>query len=376
MNVRQAILTCLLVAWAGTAAAQDKPGEKKPSTFDRVWKFADLYNDGSNRVVQRVQLSGRFQLDFAGLDADQGDHSEWNVRRLRIGPRMTLFRTITFHAEADLNPQETDPFFVRMTDLYVQWTKSQRLALTFGKQAVNFTMDGSTSSKELIAIDRSNLTNNLWFTEEYLPGAGLSGRAAPWAYRAGVFSSGTRNRWFGEFDGGAFLYTLVSYDFGKRLGVREATLAGNYLYQQPDSKNTFTRPFENIASVNFKLESDRWGVRSDLSAGTGYLGQSDVWGAMTMPYWNLTGKLQLVGRYTYVTSENPNGVRLATYENTIVSGRGDRYHELYGGANYYFYGHKLKLQTGVQFADMNDRAGDGGAYSGTSWVTGLRIGWP
>jgi phosphate-selective porin OprO/OprP len=51
------------------------------------------------------------------------------------------------------------------------------------------------------------------------------------------------------------------------------------------------------------------------------------------------------------------------------------YNELYGGANYYFYGHKLKLQSGVQFADMNDRANDGGAYSGVSWTTGLRIGW-
>ena len=45
------------------------------------------------------------------------------------------------------------------------------------------------------------------------------------------------------------------------------------------------------------------------------------------------------------------------------------------GANYYFYGHKLKLQTGVQFADMNDRANDGGEYSGVSWTTGLRVGW-
>jgi hypothetical protein len=25
---------------------------------------------------------------------------------------------------------------------------------------------------------------------------------------------------------------------------------------------------------------------------------------------------------------------------------------------------------------MNDRANDGGAYSGVSFVTGLRIGWP
>jgi phosphate-selective porin OprO/OprP len=59
----------------------------------------------------------------------------------------------------------------------------------------------------------------------------------------------------------------------------------------------------------------------------------------------------------------------------VVSGRGDRYNELYLGANYYFYGHKLKLQSGVQFADMDDRAADGGEYSGTAWTTGIRVGW-
>jgi phosphate-selective porin OprO and OprP len=370
------VAASLVMLWAGTAAAQGQPAAKEPSTFDRIWRFSEWYSSQTNPVVQRVQFSGRFQYEFATLDADQGDHSEWNVRRMRLGPRVTLFRTFLFHAEADLNPQEADPFFVRMTDLYVQWTKSARLAITVGKHAVNFTMDGSTSSKELIAIDRSNLTNNIWFTEEYLPGIGVSGRVAPWSYRAGLYSSGSRNKWLGEFDGGVFTYTLLSYDFGKALGVREATLAGNYLYQQPDAKNTFTRPFEHIASVNFKVESERWGVRSDLSAASGYLGQSDVWGAMTMPYWNLTGKLQVVGRYTYVTSEDPNGVRLATYENAIVPGRGDRYNEVYGGLNYFFYGHKLKLQTGIQHSDMKDRADDGGVYSGTSWVTGVRVGWP
>jgi hypothetical protein len=43
--------------------------------------------------------------------------------------------------------------------------------------------------------------------------------------------------------------------------------------------------------------------------------------------------------------------------------------------NYYFYAHRLKLQSGVQFASMRDRANDGGAYTGTAWTTGLRIGW-
>ena len=54
------------------------------------------------------------------------------------------------------------------------------------------------------------------------------------------------------------------------------------------------------------------------------------------------------------------------------SERGDEYNELYLGANYYFYGHELKLQTGVQFADWNDQANDGGAYSGVAWTTRLR----
>jgi phosphate-selective porin OprO/OprP len=48
---------------------------------------------------------------------------------------------------------------------------------------------------------------------------------------------------------------------------------------------------------------------------------------------------------------------------------------VYFGANYYIYGHKLKLQSGLQFADMNDRAKDGGVYSGVSFTTGLRVSW-
>jgi phosphate-selective porin OprO/OprP len=367
------------ISSAGAAAQSTTPApgvQAQPEsawTFDRVWKFADWYSDEDNQVVQRVLFSGRYQHEFATLRADQGDHSEWNVRRMRLGPRITLFRKMTFHTEAELNPQETDPFFVRMTDLYVQWTFNPRAVLTIGKQGVPFTMDGSTSSKELVAIDRSNLTNNIWFTYEYIPGVSVSGRIAPWTYRAGVYSSGTANRGLGEFDGGVFVLGLVGYDFGKKLGVKEAVLAGNYIYQRPDPRNTFTRPFENIGSVNFKLEDETWGFRADVSAAAGYLGQRDVWGLMAMPLLNLTDKLQLVGRYTMLRSDGPGGVRLAAYENTIVSGRGDRYHELYGGVNYYFYEHKLKLQSGVQFADLNNRDAD--TYSGTSWTTGIRIGW-
>ena len=107
----------------------------------------------------------------------------------------------------------------------------------------------------------------------------------------------------------------------------------------------------------------------------GYLGQRDLWAAMLMPYFNATDKLQLVTRYTLVDSDGLNGISLNTYENRVVNRAGDRYNEGYAGVNYFFYGHRLKVQTGMQYADMRDRADDGGAYAGLSWTAGVRVGW-
>lgn len=348
----------------------------EPSTYDRLWtSFTQWYRDDSNPVVQQVLFSGRFQHDFNTIDADQGDYDESNVRRMRLGPRITLFRQFTLHAEIDVNPQERDPFYMRFTDAYLQWNKSSQFVVTFGKQGVPFTVDGATSSKELLTIDRSNLANNIWFPQEYMPGVSISGSMSPWIYRGGVYSAGAMNREFGDFSGDYFTLALLGYDLAETLGVKEAVVTGNYVYQHPDRDNTFTRQLEHIVAVHFRMEAARWGLRSDVSDAQGYLGQSEMWALMLMPFVNVTDKLQAVGRYTHIDSASPNGIRFGAYESRVVSGRGNEYNELYLGANYYVYGHKLKVQTGLQWADMNDRANDGGAYSGVSWTTGLRVAW-
>jgi phosphate-selective porin OprO and OprP len=376
---RSGRLAALLIALTllPSPAAGQSAEQKQPSTYDEVWaKLTDWYDDKENPVIQRVVFSGRFQHDLAIVDADQGHHKESNIRRVRFGPRITLFRDFLVHTEVEVNPQEREPFYLRLTDAYVAWQKHPKAVITAGKQSVPFTQEGATSSRELLTIDRSNLANNIWFTQEYMPGVSVSGRAAPWVYRAGAYSSGTMTREFGRFNGSVFTLALVGYDFAKAFGVREAVLTGNYIYQPPDADNTFTKRFEHIASVHFKIEEPKWGLRTDLSKTAGYLGQRDLWAAMVMPYFNATTKLQFVTRYTLVNSEGDNGISLNTYENRVVTrGNGDRYTEGYLGVNYYFYGHRLKLQSGVQFADMRDRASDGGAFSGTSWTTGLRIGW-
>jgi phosphate-selective porin OprO/OprP len=363
---------------AAPVHAQSTPKEQ-PSIYDRIWAdFTQLYRNDKNPAVQQVLFTGRFQHDLSATRADQGDHNESNIRRVRFGPRVTFLRKFLFHAEVEVNPQERNPFYMRFTDLYVQWTKNPQFAVTVGKHAAPFTQEGATSSKELLTIDRSIISQNIWFPQEYMPGISVSGRAAPWVYRAGVYSSGAMNREFGEFTGDSFVLGVLGFDFAKTLSVREAVLTGNYLYQHPDVDNTFTRQLEHVVSAHFKLEADAWGLRSDLSSGQGYLGQPDLWGGMVMPYYNITAKLQAITRYTYLKSDGANGIRPAGYEARVVPGRGDEYNELYLGANYFFYGHKLKVQTGVQWADMNDSANsanDGGEYSGVSWTTGIRVGW-
>lgn len=375
MTLTRLAAIALLLFCAAPARAQNA-AQKQPSAYDKIWsRFTNWYDDKENPVVQRVVFSGRFQHDLTMVEADQGDWRESNIRRVRFGPRITMFRDYLVHAEIEVNPQERNPFYMRITDAYVAWQKYAKANVQVGKQAVQFTQEGATSSRDLITIDRSNLANNIWFGQEYMPGVSVSGRIAPWSYRAGVYSSGAMNREFGRFNGDWFTMLVGGYDFGKKLGVREATLTGNYLYQHPDARNTFTRRFEHIASVHFRLEEPKWGVRGDISKTAGYLGQRDVLGLMAMPFYNITPKLQAVVRFTHLDSDGPNGLSLNTYENRVTRGQGDEYNETYLGLNYYFYAHRLKLQSGIQFADMRDTANDGGAYSGWAWTTGLRIGW-
>jgi len=368
--------TATATAAAAAPPAQSSTPKEQPSTYDRIWTdFTQWYKNDKNTVIQQVLFTGRFQYDLAAVSADQGDHDEANIRRVRFGPRVTFLRQYLGHVEVEVNPQERDPFYVRLTDAYVQWNKSPKFAVTVGKQAAPFTNEGATSSKELLTIDRSIIGQDIWFPQEYMPGVSVSGKIAPWNYRFGVYSSGAMNREFGEFNGGGFLLAVVGYDFAKKLGMKEALVTGNYVYQDPNVNNTFTRPNQQVASVWTRFEADNWGVRTDLDVSQGYLGQSDMWGWMVMPFYNFTNRLQGVTRITHLSSADPNGLRPTGYEARVVPGRGDEFNEFYIGANYYFYGQKLKVQTGVQLDDMKDRANDGGAYSGVSWTTGLRVGW-
>jgi phosphate-selective porin OprO/OprP len=372
---RHSVRLELFLSWVCLVTAGATSAESQESTFNNIWRFATWYDNDTAPVVQTVLFSGRFQYEYASVDDGKASHDEWNVRRMRLGIRTGLLQRLTLHVEADFNPQERDPLYKRLTDTYLQWSFGPRLATTLGKQSVPFTVDGSTSSKELLTVARSNLANNIWFPQEYVPGVSFSGSGSGWSYRVGAYSAGGRNGEFGEFDGSFFTLASLGYDFGGQLEADQVLVRGSYVYQSPDVNNTFTGQLQHVASLNFLLAYNRWGIRSDASTAAGYMAQSNLWGTMLMPYLNVTSALQLVSRFTYLDSDGPNGVRLARYENQLVDGRGDQYSELYLGANYFFYGHKLKFQGGLQIAEMKDSMDDGGSYSGVALTSGLRMSW-
>ena len=359
------LIACPLAAFA----AEGEPA------YDEIWSHAQLYSGPADAIVRGVQLSGRLQVDHAYVDSGDEEFADADLRRFRLGAKISFRNDLLLHAEADYGWESGQPVYNKLTDAYVGWNPSSAVNLRVGKHGAPFTLDGMTSSTRLTTLDRSNLANNIWFTQEYIPGVSVAGEVDEWSYHVGVYSSGESNRGFGDSNGGEFWLGTVGYDFGGWLGADKALLRLNLVDNEPDPRNGFTKPLEEIVSLTLDLDAGRWGLGTDLSSAQGYLGQSDLRGLMIMPRYDLTDAVQLVARYTYVDSDDDNGVRLARYESELVDGRGDEYREIYFGLNYYLYDHKLKLQSGLQYADMNDRAADGGAYSGWAWTTGFRISW-
>lgn len=358
-------------AFAGEVVPKTIIETQEKSWCETLWEYPVLYKNKES-FIQEFRLVGRFHGDLYEIDSAQGHDQDWVVRRLRAGAILKLQGNFEVKAEVQFDPQLDDPAYKGFTDLHVAWKPSDAFAVRVGKQAFPFTRDGAVSSNNLQVLERNNLTNNLWFTQEYFAGLSVSGKVDNWAYYLGVASRDV-NEEFGDFNASAFGLASLGYDFGKALGAKRALLRADYVYQDNEREASNTRPFEHVGSLNFDYEREKWGFAADVSAGKGYDGQGDVWGFMVMPFYKITDRVELVARYTHIEGDEPNSVRLNRYENRVTSARGDKYDEFHVGLNYYICGHKLKLQTGLTYAMMEDDASAQKEYEGWSWVTGVRF---
>lgn len=380
--LRTAPLQIAILTAAASACAGD-PGkvvidDKAPVASKGICDWFDravLYENEDFLPLQKFALTGRLQADATFFEADQGDYDSLEWRRFRYGFKSQHFNHFTVHAEADLDLVDSDPLYNKLTDSYVSWSRSDALEIKLGKQGAPFTLDGATSSKSLIRMERSLVSENLWFPQEYFTGATASGEIDSWIYTIGLYSSDGGPE-FGDFEAGNFSLFSIGYDFAERLGTDQALVRFDYVHNDPSGRGILnTRNLTDVFSLNATLEQGPWGLRTEIAFAEGWSTQSDLTGFTAMPYYNLSEEWQLVASYNYVSSDDPNGVRLDRYENRIESGRSDEAHEFYFGVNRYFCGHKLKWQSGVEYTTAKDSANDGGAYDGWGVSSGIRISW-
>src|SRR5207249_4023919 len=77
-------------AFAGTAQVA-KTATKEKSALDKLWDLPVLYKNNNNHFIEELDFTGRFQLDWFGIDSNkdktfkQGDIDYTEIRRFRLG---------------------------------------------------------------------------------------------------------------------------------------------------------------------------------------------------------------------------------------------------------------------------------------------------
>jgi phosphate-selective porin OprO/OprP len=135
-------------------------------------------------------------------------------------------------------------------------------------------------------------------------------------------------------------------------------------------------PYSNCIAASNEITAGRFGLTTELFWGDGALGRPDIYGLTAMPTWFLTEKLQLVTTFQLAGSHEENGILLPLRYEALSPGAGDKsgdaYFAGYGGLDYYLYGHKLKLMSGVKYTYLDGNSG-GGDFNGWTFMAGLRM---
>lgn len=367
------------------------------SAMDQLWSAATLYKDENNPILQSFALQGRHQLQFGDGDASSnnyldsrpylgyGDNIE--VRRARYGFKSKWFNNFKFEGQIDVWPQlETDipgqdGFYRGLYDLYITYANSDAFNISIGKTKTKFGREQEISSKEILTFERSQISNQLQTGE--LTGIWANGKdiAGGWLYEAGIYSN-DRDRDFSNFesDSGLVFLGKIGYDYSEAAGLDTGVASVQYMYNSEpgysngQSYSSASPTFGHSFALTNDISKGRFALVTDLYAANGDGAQPNVFGANFIPSYYIAECLQLVGSFQ-IAGANDRGLALySRYEDAYVDDRGiiddvSSYWSTYLGLNYYIYGHKLKLMTGIQYS----QAADGDVYDGYTAWSGLRF---
>jgi hypothetical protein len=353
------------------SAPAPSPGWTAP--FDHIWNGATLYQDDGNDILQKLRLRARYQGQYHSTDASQGDADGWEDRRSRFGFDARMFSK---SVDVRVDFQSNDGFedvYDQLVDAYVKWKPGDGLTATAGrtKPLIGY-YDWLQSTNTQPTFERSQIFNQLRI--DRATALTIEGAVDRFGWQAGVYSNDTDGE-FGQFGGSLSLGAGVSYDAKDVFGWERADFRIDLLHSERDEDDLVLNRYGEIISVTFWAEQSPWGFVAEGFAATGGRGaDDDVWGGFIQGTHDLIEKrLQLVGRVSHAQGEGSASVRgQRRYESEVTAARGDSYHAVYLGTQYFIRGDQLKLLAGVEYAQL-DGGASGDDFEGFTLLTGIRF---
>lgn len=354
--------------WRQTAAAMllsigqvtwaEKPVEGTTAVLDEIWQSAGLYGDPSGDEFPFIKLRGRFHGQAFTANGDGNDDHDWENRRLRLGLDVRLTERLEFGFDLNMARESGDDFVENFDFLALSYQLNDNTALSAGKLRRNpLTREDSITSNRILTLERSLLTSRYFI--DNVGGIFVDHEKGSWTFAGGVLVGSTEDEFrLPSLDGSRLFQGNVAKQISPTTEIRL-----DYLYNPGDPDNNDVEPYRHVVSLNSDTRSGRWGLMTDLIYAAGLPeARGDLYGLVILPHFMLTDRVQLVGRYTWSGSNAIDGIRLQNrYERrTVPEGFefGDRHQAIYAGVNYYIYGHKLKLMTGLEYADFDSASGN------------------
>ena len=364
------LLSSSAIAGSGKMAMEMPPVSPDPWDYCDIFDMGKLYKSDTG-FITKFALIGRYHGQYHWSDSNQSGLSEdWENRRSRFGVQIGFLGDFEFEGQFNLD-WDGDRFFKDVEDLYVVYEPSDDFYAIVGKVKPKITREYSTSSKRIKTVERSQLVNQV--VPDKIGGFIVGGNVTEQLFVEGAVCAGSNDDdWGLPYDGDSELAASlrVGYDITESTNVRL-----DYFYADGAGVDENVEEYDHILSLSTQSDWDRVHLVTDLvfASGIDDNRNSDAWSVVVMPYYDITDKLEAVLRYTYSAADGDEGIRLQSrYEReTAADQRGDEYHAIYGGLNYYICGDKLKLMGGVEYSTLSTESA--GRYKNWTVFTGVRL---
>ena len=391
---------------AGTIVAGDygKAVIDDKAPIESAWTLCDLFDNSTlyesdTGAIREISLNGRYHGQYISQSKDLGDqgigYNNWQHRRFRLGLNVEFSNNVTLKTSADISDGSgsstgltSGPFFNGWDEFYIDWEPKGELLqyVEIGKQKEAITREYSTSSRQILTVERSTIVNETtdmkpWGVTAGFKFFGMKHEFGGWIH--GLDDNEPLGNW-ADFDSrGGFSYrgeVEITESTDLHLDYGFTNNSDGLASPQGSAGEVESSAYEHVLAIGTESEFGRLGLITDLIFGanreeSGVIpAGNDTWGFVVLPYYNITDKLQFVTKYAYMAEGREQRTqRFGEGVPNLQNGRSrvENYHTFYAGLNYYICEHNLKLMAGYEYA-TGDEMGTGTDVSSDTWMLAIR----